>query len=138
MELWRPVVGHEADYEVSDLGRVRSLDRERTFPNRYGTPSTRLFKGKLLSPYPNHNGYMIVNLWKARKMHARRVHALVLEAFVGPRPPGMEGMHGDDDKTNNVLANLSWGTSGENKQQMWGNCIGLQGGRVHINDLLAE
>jgi hypothetical protein len=135
MEDWRPVVGHEGEYEVSDLGRVRSLDRERMFRNRYGTLSRRVFKGKVLGPYPNHNGDLIVNLWKDGKMHARRVHHLVLEAFVGLRPQGTEAMHDDDAKTNNALANLSWGTGSENKKQMWKNCIGLQGGRVHIKSL---
>lgn len=44
----------------------------------------------------------------------RSVHQLVLEAFVGPRPEGMYGLHWDDDKNNNRLANLRWATPSEN------------------------
>lgn len=59
------------------------------------------------------DGYVCVCLYHERK-HYVHVHTLVLEAFVGPKPSGMECCHGDGDRTNNRLENLRWGTSGEN------------------------
>lgn len=59
-------------------------------------------------------GYHQVVLMKNRKMHCRKVHHLVLEAFVGPRLPGQECCHKDDDKDNNRATNLKWGTRLEN------------------------
>lgn len=60
-------------------------------------------------------GYLSVCLWKASKGHMRRVHQLVLETFVGPRPKGMECRHLDGNKHNNHLKNLKWGTRSENQ-----------------------
>lgn len=114
MEEWTPVPGHEGNYEVSSEGRVRSLDR--TVPHsRHGTIN---IKGKILAPRTDTYGYQIVNLWRDGVMKARKVHQLVLEGFVGPRPEGIEVMHADDDPTNNRLENLSYGTRKENARQM--------------------
>ena len=55
-----------------------------------------------------------VHLMRDAKKFTRYVHHLVLEAFVGPRPPGMSGLHRDDDPANNHVDNLYWGTSSEN------------------------
>jgi hypothetical protein len=55
-------------------------------------------------------GYLTVNVSRAGKKSARRIHRLVLEAFVGPCPEGHIGCHGDGDPTNNRLENLRWGT----------------------------
>lgn len=57
---------------------------------------------------------VVVNLRRDGKPRPFAVHALVLEAFVGPRPEGMECRHLDGDPTNNALANLAWGTRAEN------------------------
>ena len=71
--------------------------------------------GRELRGYWNKNrkgsAYLCV-LCPGRK--CRPVHALVLEAFVGPRPTGMQCLHRDDDRTNNKLSNLRWGTCAEN------------------------
>ena len=96
MEIWRPVVGYEGRYEVSNLGNLRSLK----------------FRGvcgeNLMKSSKNYNGYHVVSLGKERKQF--RLHVLVLEAFVGPRPEGMQGCHRDNDKSNNSLSNLRWDT----------------------------
>jgi hypothetical protein len=60
------------------------------------------------------NGYPNVTLSHAGKSWLRRVHTLVLDAFVGPRPQGMVCCHIDGVRTNNLLSNLRWGTSSEN------------------------
>ncbi|WP_430228026.1 NUMOD4 motif-containing HNH endonuclease [Paraburkholderia tropica] len=110
MEQWKSVVGYEGFYEVSDLGGVRSLDR----PGGRGC-SDAVRHGRVLKPFVDSgNGYLAVNLSKCGKARKRTVHTLVLEAFVGPRPMGMEGCHGDGDRTNARLGNLSWDTPSKN------------------------
>jgi hypothetical protein len=70
---------------------------------------------KQLAVTPDKDGYRIVSCWKAgENPKALRVHRLVLEAFIGPCPPGMECRHKDGDNTNNKLNNLCWGTPKEN------------------------
>lgn len=59
-------------------------------------------------------GYHRVTLLRDGKRHHWMLHRLVLLTFVGPCPPGMEGCHNDDDKSNNALTNLRWDTSSAN------------------------
>lgn len=108
-ERWLPVPGYEGLYEVSDRGRVRSLDR---VVNHASGPSRR--KGVMLRSMLN-GGRQQVSLWRDGQRKMRFTHHLVLEAFVGPRPEGLECLHWDDDPANNRLENLRWGTSAENK-----------------------
>lgn len=110
-EVWRPVVGYEGLYEVSDQGRVRSLDRwER---NGRGMP-LRLFKGKVLKSTPGSSGYLRVCLSKSGGLRHFTVHTLVLNAFVGPRPEGLQCRHLNGIQTDARLCNLAWGTIKEN------------------------
>jgi NUMOD4 motif len=83
-ERWLPVPGWERLYEVSDLGRVRSLPRKGGNNRWYG--------GKVLVPYP-HKGYPVVPLCRGGQRTMRAIHQLVLEAFAGPCPPGMQACH---------------------------------------------
>jgi hypothetical protein len=110
-EAWLPVPGYEGVYEVSDLGRVRSVDR--TVTGRAGSP--RPLRGKILRPYMS-RGYEIIQLARFGRREYRPVHRLVLLAYVGPPPLGHEACHGDGDRVNNRLANLRWGTKSENMQ----------------------
>lgn len=116
LERWLPVIGFEGIYEVSDQGRVRSLDR--TVP--HGHTGTRRAAGKYLSPVIDSGGYPFVHLGR-RPQRRVRIHVLVLETFVGPRPAGLYGLHGDDNKTNGRLSNLRWGTQSENISDAWVN-----------------
>lgn len=108
-ETWLPVVGWEGLYEVSDQGRVRSLPREVAFGER-----TRVVPSRILKPGRDVHGKLYVNLSNGSLRRVQRVHRLVLEAFVGPRPEGMEGCHFDDDNENNRLSNLRWDTHSGN------------------------
>lgn len=104
-EEWRAVPGYEGAYEVSSLGRVRSLDRVVESPTaKRGYP--KLMRGRLLKPQRHSAGYLHVGL--SRRI--RIISHLVLEAFRGPRPDGEEACHNNGDKWNNVLGNLRWGT----------------------------
>ena len=111
MEQWRPVVGYEGMYEVSDLGRVRSV--ERVVPRGDGT--YRIAERILKQGVTGRNlDRLVVNLYSDKPVK-HYVHHLVLEAFVGPRPPGMESCHWDDDPSNNRLENLRWDTMSANR-----------------------
>jgi hypothetical protein len=109
-ELWKPVVGHP-DYEVSSLGRVRSLSREWTQANRYGGEHTHRKLGRVLRPGIASNGYPTVVLGRG---NSRTVHSLVTEAFLGPTPAGQEVRHQDGNRTNPRLDNLCYGTRSDN------------------------
>lgn len=108
-ETWRPVVGYEGLYEVSDLGRVRSVTSDGRQRRR------RL--GRVLKQGNAPHGYKTVGLSKGSAgVETLTVHCLVLTAFTGPKPTGKETRHLDGDPGNNTLGNLAWGTRSENSQ----------------------
>ena len=109
-EEWRPVVGWEGLYEVSDQGRVRSSDRTVHCKNG----RTQRYKGRVLKPRKSRDGHLRVYLCREGKPRNKSVHRLVLEAFVGVCPEGMECLHADGNPENNRVANLRWGTCSEN------------------------
>jgi hypothetical protein len=117
LEEWRPVVGYEGSYEVSNLGRVRSLDRTETFERVIWQTGercvvSRRHRGAILIPEKvKGSDYLRVSLGKGNKLY---VHAIVLTAFAGPAPDGCECLHGDGDRANNSDLNLRWGTRLEN------------------------
>lgn len=104
-ETWKHIAGHEGAYEVSDLGRVRSLDRH-VICGRHG--ETRAVKGRIMKPAVKlPGGYLVLNIGKSNLRH---VAHLVAEAFIGPRPAGMDVCHDDCDPTNNAATNLRYDT----------------------------
>lgn len=118
-ERWLPVVGYEGLYEVSDAGRVRSVDR-------IGFRGKRL-RGRILAFRMLPNGRPRVSLSRDGVAVDAYPYHLVLEAFAGPRPDGMECLHWDDDSMNNGLPNLRWGTRAENMRDMSRNGGGNAG-----------
>lgn len=102
-ERWLPIPGYEDLYDISDHGRVRSWHPWRSEP----VP-------RLRSLYSRDSGHLGVALCKDGIQISAKVHQLVLLAFVGPRPCGMETRHLDGDCENNVLSNLVYGTKSEN------------------------
>jgi len=110
-EVWRPVVGYEGLYEVSNLGRVKGLDRLVFFATkRSKSPMPRMVRGKILQQKPTKQGYLQCVLYRGSDRWMPLVHRLVLAAFIGPCPGGMEACHRDGDNKNNVVDNLRWGT----------------------------
>lgn len=108
-EVWRPVVGYETAYQVSSRGRVRSLDRLV----RRGSHFMHM-KGKYFSLFSKESGHMMLVLRGSEGGKTRYVHSLVLEAFVGNCPEGMEASHLDGDPQNNRIDNLCWETHADN------------------------
>lgn len=101
---WKAVPGYE-DYEVSSAGAVR---RQRNQKRNY-------MVGRLLKPKLSKHGYLVVSLFADGKYYHVGVHRLVCMAFNGvPDDPTLQVCHGDGDRTNNVPANLRWGTAKEN------------------------
>lgn len=130
-ERWLPIPGCEGSYEVSDHGRVRSLDRVVIDKNGR---SIRL-RGQILKLIPHvRDQYPQVGLPPAARGHkgGTSVHILVLEAFVGPRPsPDMDACHANDIRTDNRVSNLRWDTKTANAQDAVRNKRLVQQQRTH-------
>jgi len=133
-EKWKPVVGFEGLYEVSNRGRVRSVDRKVKYSSRYGTFWMK-FKGRILNLHENRAGYMQLTLSKNNNFFLGRVHKLVLEAFVCKKPKGLQCRHLDGNPSNNKLNNLKWGTSLEDRFDMIRHGRSLRGERHHMAKL---
>ena len=113
MEEWRDIKGYEGIYQVSNLGRVRSLDRYVNTHEKFG--GRRLIKGKIKS-LPLLVGYPTVNLDKNYEHKVAYVHRLVAEAFI-PNPENKpEVNHKDANRINNNVENLEWVSHLENMQ----------------------
>ena len=94
-EYWKPVVGYEGLYMVSNWGRVKSI--------KFG-------KERILKPVTNSSGYLLVGLYKNNIEKKYSVHRLVAEAFI-PNPYNLPQVnHKDENKQNNVVSNLEWCT----------------------------
>lgn len=112
-ETWKPIGGYEGLYEVSDKGRIRSVDRIVKSTNK-GTSYYHKRNGALLKPYYNRLGYLLVELWKEGIGKAYTVHRLVALAFV-PNPYNKPCVnHLDETHDNNCADNLEWCTQKEN------------------------
>lgn len=109
MERWASVPGYEGAYQVSDLGRVRSIDRLDARGRRV--------RGRVLRPAPRggRSPYLAVALSDGAA-RSFAVHTLVALAFIGPRPSGQEVRHLNGDHADSRLRNLAYGTSAENKR----------------------
>lgn len=107
---WRPVMGFEQTHEASQEGKIRSFGR--VLADSAGRKRT--IPGKLIKPTKKSNGYMHVTLNADGRQKTLYVHRIVLEAFAGPCPEGMEALHKNGLKSDNRFENLRWGTHLEN------------------------
>lgn len=115
-ERWRQVLGYEGYYEVSDFGRVRSIDRVVTFSDG----RVRAFAGRMCKPKRGAYGYPLVLL--SAGMDRKKwvaVHLLVLRAFVGPAPSSYEACHNNGDRQDARLSNLRYDTRSGNHADKW-------------------
>lgn len=99
IEIWKPLPKYEKLYEISNMGRVRSLD---AMIFNKGNNQHCKKKGQILKLCEAKNGYMVVNIKRTTKY----VHRLVAKAFIDSIPPKMTINHKDGNKTNNKVSNL--------------------------------
>lgn len=109
-ETWKPIPGYEKLYEASDLGNIRTLGR--TVQTSAGW--TRTQRPRKLQGWAHDFGYTRFALTRDGQTTHHYGHALVLAAFVGPRPDGLNGLHRNGNPADNRLDNLYYGTQGDN------------------------
>ncbi|MCI9245608.1 MAG: hypothetical protein HFJ30_00400 [Clostridia bacterium] len=103
-EIWKDIDGFKGRYQVSNTGRVMSLDYNKTG------------KKGIIQQIKNKDGYMIVKLY-SDKCYTRTVHSLVAQTFI--EKPKLEVNHLDGNKGNNNIENLEWCTHAENERYSW-------------------
>ena len=111
-EVWKDVQGYEGLYQVSNLGRVKSLERIVKRKNQPDLPVA----GKILNPRTGKNGYAYVILSKESKGKTANIHRMVAEAFVSKLEGCNVVNHLDGNKGNNICNNLEWCNSSKNNK----------------------
>lgn len=114
-ERWRPIPGWAGYYEVSDHGRVRSVDRVLTYS---GSNALVPHKGRILAPKTGPKGHLYVTLSRQNRDYTYQVRRLVLFTFVGAPPPGFQACHNNRIPDDNRLGNLRWDTQSENMKDV--------------------
>ena len=103
MEEWRDIKGYEGLYQVSNTGKVKSLERTVRIGRGYRTVTEKIMK-----PRENNHGYLQLHLCREGKRKLCRIHRLVAQAFL-PNPDNLsEVNHKDENKQNNYVENLEW------------------------------
>lgn len=121
-ERWKDIEGFEGLYQISDYGRVKSLEKIIVFKNKNGTERevkycTKMLKRNIIPTA----GYLFVNLYNNKLKIPKTIHRLVAQAFIENVNDLPIVMHKDDDKIHNHYTNLQWGTHSENIQSAYDN-----------------
>jgi hypothetical protein len=128
-EEWRAIPGWEGRYEVSNHGRVRSLRLVAHNRDRLRAEPLIMKPGKL------RHGYVRVGLCCGGVVRRQTIHTLVLVAFVGPRPKGMEAAHNNGVRDDNRAENLRWDTKKNNHADKVAHGTMVQGELCHMAKL---
>lgn len=107
-EIWKDIKGYEGLYQVSNLGNIKSLEKECNASNQFGCKFKVKKKEKILKQHINKFGYKRVTLYKDLKSKNYQVHRLVAEAFITNIDNLSQINHKDENKTNNNVDNLEW------------------------------
>lgn len=118
MEIWQDIPGYGNHYQASNLGNIRSKDRlVEKFSYLANKVVKQKYKGKLLNPTKSNKwGHLSVHLGNNKQKWTLSVHRLVLEAFVGQCPDGMECCHNNGIANDNRIENLRWDTHENNNK----------------------
>ncbi len=113
-EIWKDIPGYEGEYQASNLGRIKSLERKVKSKNQYTNKEFyRTVPSCILKPGQySKNGHVSVVLGKGT--NGQPVHKLVAITFLGPYPKGQEVLHINGIPKDNRLENLRYGTRTEN------------------------
>lgn len=109
-ETWKDVPGYEGYYQVSDQGRIRSLDRTV----RDSRTGSKTISGRILAPGTANRPYLTVVLHLTGSRRTRTIHSVVAEAFLGPRPKGLNVCYLNGDGKDNRLTNICYDTQSRN------------------------
>lgn len=109
-EEWRNIPGYLGYYQISNLGRVKSLERTLNYPPSITYPNgrVRVLKEKVMTPCKDKKGYLFVQLFKNGHFKSKKIHRLVAEAFLENPLNLSQVNHKDENKQNNILSNLEW------------------------------
>lgn len=129
-EVWRDVVGYSGLYMVSNIGRIKSLDKiverggytrknNRTGERIFSEGDKKVVHGRVMITYLDRVGYVYVSLSINKKSKKHKVHRLVAMAFVNNVENKKYVNHKNGDKTDNIFSNLEWVSSGENQKHAY-------------------
>lgn len=129
MEIWKDIKGYEGYYQISNFGRVKSLDRIVKRNSKFGNLH---LKEKILVPTSDKDGYLCVMLHRKNKViRSVKVHRLVANHFI-PNPENKSTVnHKDGNKINNNINNLEWATRSEQTQHAYK--LGLNNSKVGLS-----
>jgi len=127
-EIWKPVIGFEGYYEISNTGKIKSIKREITV-----STGKRTINEKILTTRINNWGYIDVRLSKGSVIKTKFIHILTAEAFI-PNPLNkFEVNHKNGIKTDNSIQNLEWVTHSENMKHAYEMGLAKVNGRKVID-----
>lgn len=128
-EIWKDIEGYEGFYQVSNLGRIKSLEKNIKRISPKGNEYTVKYPEKMLKQYGNHRGYLITQLSKSGKSESCLVHRIVAQAFIPNYEDKAQINHKNCNKQDNRIENLEWVTNNENRLHAMKNglCKGLKG-----------
>lgn len=130
MEVWKDIEGYEGLYQVSNLGRVKSLERNVVYSGQTRHVKERIMKQTEKKGGRCEQGYLQICLKKNNVVKNFRVHRLVANAFI-QNPEGKETVnHIDGNKHNNCVDNLEWLTQEENNKHAYTTGLNGKGHRV--------
>ena len=136
-EIWKDIPGYENLYQISNLGRVRSLDRQWKQKHYSGNDSHYLLKGKILKIREDKNThYLYIGLTKNKKQTKYSIHKLVAMTFLERKENENYINHLDNNKYNNRVDNLEWCTQSHNIKYAYDNKTKIPPHMKKVNQIL--